>query len=83
MLTRKAPGQILIPSIATLIRNIFSISTQIPRIPKLILCTRIPIPFLVLPPLFPHFSHFVLQFLILTFKDSLLSCILQEFVLGK
>ena len=43
---------------ATLIPNNFCISTQSTRIPTLIPCTRIPIPFLVFPHLFSAFLSF-------------------------
>ena len=64
---------------ATLIPNNFCISTQSTRIPTLIPCTRIPIPFLVFPPLFsaflsfpypiPHFGYYRQPAQFVIFKD--------------
>ena len=59
--------------ITTLIRDIFCISTQIPRIPTLILRTAFPSHSSHFHPYSPHFPHSVLQFSILAFTDSLLS----------
>ena len=61
------------PSSPTLISHIFRISTQIPRIPTLILCTRILISFPAFPPLFSAFPSFRSPISILAWTDSLLS----------
>ena len=63
----------MIPCIATLIPQIFCISTQIPHIPTLILRTRLPIPFLAFPPLFSALPSFRYPIPHLTFTDSLFS----------